>query len=62
MNWKTSTAGTAAIATAIATLLTAFGSGHLDPTTIGQGVVGLITGIGFLYAKDHNVTGGDTKQ
>jgi len=58
VNWKTTSAGVAAILAALAGGLTAYSTGHLDGNTIGTVVLGVMGGIGLLYAKDGDVTGG----
>ena len=61
-NWKTNSAGIVAIAGAIGSLLTAWSTGHLDATTIGTAITGIVSGIGLFFAKDHDVTGGTRPQ
>lgn len=53
-NWKTLFTGLATIGTAV---LHAVTTGVLDAMTVTQ----IITGIGLVFSKDFNVTGGGTK-
>jgi len=60
INWKTSSAGVLMIATAILSFLSVKVPGMtVDPSTAGPL---LITGIGLLFGKDGNVTGGTVSQ
>ncbi len=56
-SWKTTAAGIGVITTAISVIANMFTTGVWDPSQIGTAVMGIITGIGLLFAKDHNVTG-----
>lgn len=59
-NWKTTLAGSAALLTALGSLLTHAAAG--DYSTIGtDGAVILASLIG-IFAKDANVTGGTVRQ
>lgn len=60
INWKTSFAGISAILTSIAALLHAIQT-H-DYINLAAIIGGLSAGIGLLFAKDKNVTGGTTIQ
>lgn len=59
-NWKTTLGGGMTAAIGIASLFgIKLGGAPIDPTT----ALGMITGgIGLVFAKDGNVTGGDVKQ
>lgn len=59
-NWKTSLGGAITAAMGVAALLgIKVGSQPIDPAT----ALGMITGgLGLLFAKDGNVTGGDVRQ
>lgn len=58
INWKTSVAGVAMMLPGIGDVLTQLSTGHWDGTRLAADW-GLITGgIGLLFAKDMNVTGG----
>lgn len=59
-NKKTTYAGIAAILLGLAGLANALSSG--DTTHIEASVAGIISGIGLIVAKDHNVTGGSIQQ
>lgn len=54
LNWKTTAAGAALIIKGILALL-----GYGDPSTAA---VDIVAGIGLVFAKDGNVTGGSVKQ
>jgi hypothetical protein len=56
-NWKTTSAGILAIAGAIVTFL--FSMKNLTPELILGCLTGVLSGIGLLFAKDNNVTGGN---
>ena len=63
-NWKTSMGGVGMVLAGIAAIIHCFtctdcGS-QIECITAGIG--GLVGGVGLLFAKDHNVTGGDTAQ
>ena len=55
INWKTSATGIAAVLGAIAHMLTTRTIGAEDITAI-------FTGVGLIFAKDGNVTGGTVSQ
>ena len=59
-NWKTTSAGLAAMLSAAGHLLTAVAGG--DFTTIMTDLPMIFGGLGLMAAKDYNVTGGDTRQ
>jgi hypothetical protein len=58
INWKTTLAGTTAILTAVGDALTQLTTGHWDPGRLMADWTGLVAGIGLIFAKDGNVTGG----
>ena len=62
-NWKTTTAGLAAILGAVADLLVQLSSkSGWDMTRLQVDFAAVTGGIGLIFAKDSNVTGGDVKQ
>lgn len=61
-NWKTTSAGAALILTALADVLTQVSTGNWDPTRAMADFTSLTGGIGLIFAKDGNVTGGTVKQ
>ena len=56
-NWKTTVAGIAAILTVVGTGMTQFTNGGFQAVTWEAVVVGLMSGIGLIFAKDFNVSG-----
>lgn len=60
INWKTSAAGIAALLTSIGALINAIQTG--DYSNLSTIIAGIAGGIGLLFAKDKNVTGGTTIQ
>jgi hypothetical protein len=58
VNWMTTLAGIGGALTAAGGILSGLSKGQLDPTALS----GLVTGIGLIFAKDFNVTGGTKKQ
>jgi hypothetical protein len=62
MSWKTSLAGIAAIVTALGDMLTQIASGNVGAGNIEKDFLAIVVGIGFLAAKDNNVTGGTKQQ
>lgn len=59
-NKKTTFAGIAAILAGAAGLVSGVSTG--DWTHAEAAVASIVTGIGLICAKDHNVTGGDIQQ
>jgi hypothetical protein len=57
-NWKTSALGASAILGAIASLLSMFSKGQVDGNILMTDLGVIAAGIGGLFAKDKNVTGG----
>lgn len=60
MNWKTAAAGAAAILGALSHAL--YGYANDDYSGIPADLVALATGVGLVFAKDHDVTGGTRSQ
>lgn len=60
MNWKTTVAGIGAALTAVGAIVTGIASG--DFSVLASNVPALIAGLGLLFAKDWNVTGGNARQ
>jgi len=58
VNWKTSTAGVIAIVSAIQGAVAQYQSAGLDGVKFGTLITALSFGIGLIFAKDYNVTGG----
>lgn len=59
-NWKTTLAGLATICTSLGVVFAGLKTG--DTSQIGVQIPVIIAGIGALFAKDYNVTGGNVKQ
>jgi hypothetical protein len=64
IGWKTTSAGILAIAGSVIAFYFAMKNSTLTPEIIMTCIGGVLTGIGLLFAKDSNVTGGtiDNKQ
>ena len=62
MSWKTSLAGIAAIVTAFGDMLTQIANSNVGAGNIEKDFLAIVVGIGFLAAKDSNVTGGTKPQ
>lgn len=56
-NWRTTTAGAAAMLGAVADVLTQVSSGHYDPERLKMDALAFVTGLGLALGKDANVTG-----
>lgn len=56
-NWKTTSAGIVAIAGGISTIAFAAVEKHITPELITASLTAILTGIGLIFAKDHNVSG-----
>ena len=56
-NWKTTSAGISAILSSIPGVIKCFSAG-VDFTCLSLALPPLIVGIGLLFSKDHDVTGG----
>jgi hypothetical protein len=61
-NWKTGLSGAALILGALADLATQAASGAWDGNRILADLTALGSGLGLIFAKDANVTGGSVKQ
>jgi hypothetical protein len=61
-NWKTGLSGAALILGALADLATAAASGVWDGNRLLADLTALGSGLGLIFAKDGNVTGGTVKQ
>jgi hypothetical protein len=61
-NWKTGLSGAALILTALADLATQAASGAWDGNRLIADLTALGSGLGLIFAKDGNVTGGTVKQ
>jgi hypothetical protein len=61
-SWKTTAAGVGAITTAIGIIAHMFATDMWDANQIGAAGMGIMTGLGLLFAKDHDVTGGSRPQ
>lgn len=61
-NWGTTSSGILAIVTAITGFVFAVKSHQITPEIIATCVSGLLAGVGLIFAKDYNVTGGNVKQ
>lgn len=59
-NKKTSLAGIAAALVGAAGLINGFVSG--DHSHMEESIAAIVTGLGLIFAKDHNVTGGSIQQ
>jgi hypothetical protein len=59
INWKTTSLGIMAIITAVTTLIFGILKGPVTPELITGCASGILLGIGLLFAKDKNVTGGN---
>jgi len=62
VSWKTTASGASAIALALGDLLHQYATDSWDVSRLGSDLIGISTGIGLLFAKDANVTGGTVKQ
>jgi hypothetical protein len=58
-NWKTTSAGILAIVGALTGLVFAVINKQITPEVITGFVSALLVGIGLLFAKDNNITGGN---
>jgi hypothetical protein len=61
-SWKTTSTGIVMIAGGITRLLFAIKSGNYTEEAIMTTITAVLTGIGLIFAKDSNVTGGDVQQ
>jgi len=60
INWKTTSAGAAAFVYALGDVTHQLYTQQWDTARLHSDAVAILAGIGFLFAKDHNVTGGTT--
>ena len=61
-NWKTTMAGILAISGGLTRFAFALKSGAIDPEAITTTMTSILTGIGLIFAKDFDVTGGSVSQ
>lgn len=57
-NWKTTLFGTGGIATALVDIISNYTTGTPEKINWTVDIPVIITGLGLLFAKDSNVTGG----
>lgn len=57
-NWKTTSTGITMLVAAIAGFYFAWKTGQLNEGTITGCITSFLGGIGLIFAKDNNVTGG----
>lgn len=61
-NWKTTSTGITMIVAGIVGFYFAFKGGQVNEGTITGSLTSVLAGIGLLFAKDNNVTGGTVVQ
>ncbi len=61
-NWKTTASGVALVLGALADLTTQASSGAWDGTRLMADFTAFMGGVGLVFAKDGNVTGGTVVQ
>jgi hypothetical protein len=61
-NWKTTSAGILAIVGGITRFAFAMKAGEFTEESVTTTVMAILTGIGLIFAKDGNITGGTIKQ
>lgn len=61
-NWKTTSAGLLAIAGAFVRLYFAWKANDFTEESLMTSITAIVTGVGLLVSKDHNVTGGTVEQ
>jgi hypothetical protein len=61
-SWKTTMAGILAIVGGVTGLIFAVTSHTINQATVTGAVTAILTGIGLIFAKDFNVTGGTNPQ
>lgn len=61
-NWKTTSVGITAIVGGVVRLIFAIKNHEFTEEAITTSVGGILGGIGLIFAKDSNVTGGTTQQ
>lgn len=57
-NWKTTSTGITMIVGAVIGLYFAYKNNHINEATITASISSFLGGIGLLFSKDFNVTGG----
>lgn len=58
-NWKTTLAGIGAVLLAIGHLVTTISTGSFGLESLTADAAAVITGVGLLFGKDWNITGGN---
>jgi len=58
-NWKTTSAGIVAIAGGLTTIVFAVMEKHITPELVTASLTAILTGVGLIFAKDHNISGTD---
>lgn len=61
-SWKTTTAGILSIIGGLTRLGFAIKSGNFSEEAIMTSATAILTGLGLMFAKDSNVTGGSVQQ
>lgn len=61
-SWKTTSMGITAIVGGLVGLYFAFKSGTVDQGIVMASVTGILSGIGLIFSKDSDVTGGTRQQ
>lgn len=61
-SWKTTSTGILMIAGGVTRLMFAVKANNFTEEAIMSSVTLIVGGIGLIFAKDSNVTGGDTQQ
>lgn len=61
-NWKTTSTGIAMIVGGIVAIYFASKTNNINEASIMACVTSVLAGIGLIFAKDNNVTGGSTPQ
>lgn len=61
-NWKTTSTGIIAIISGIVGLYFAYKTNNINEASIVGTLTAILTGVGLIFAKDSNVTGGTTPQ
>ena len=61
-SWKTTSAGITMIVSGVVGLIFAIKSATINEGTVTAAVTAILGGVGLLFAKDNNVTGGNTPQ
>lgn len=61
-NWKTTAAGIAAVLGAASHIINGFVNGDWSMNSVTADLAAISAGIGLIFAKDGNVTGGNVRQ